>query len=347
MTPNGTTHSIPRSTRRLTPGIFAPVPTFFTSESEDLDLQTLGAHAVRLARAGVRPLLAGTMGEGLHLAHGERASLVRSVRNALDAEGFSDVPIVVGTGGGSTRETVILCEEAAAAGADAVIVITPGYFAGVLANHRRALKAFFVEVAEKSTLPVLIYNYPGASAGIDLDSDLIVDLAAACPNLTGVKLTCGNVGKLTRIAAAVADPEFGKEHPRKNPEALFLVLGGYADFITSSAFVQGHGAITGLANIAPYASVKLFELSEAATKDPSILPEAQRLQGILARADFTIAKASISGTKILTERLFGYGGSPRKPLPPIDPEDAERLWEHPHVQELIKTEKVFSGKVKH
>jgi 4-hydroxy-2-oxoglutarate aldolase len=62
---------------------------------------------------------------------------------------------------------------------------------------------------------------------------------------------CGNVGKLTRIAAAVAEPEFGKEHPRKNPEALFLVLGGYADFITSSAFVQGHGAITGLANIAP------------------------------------------------------------------------------------------------
>lgn len=62
---------------------------------------------------------------------------------------------------------------------------------------------------------------------------------------------CGNVGKLTRIAAAVADLEFGKRHPRKNPEGQFLVLGGYADFITSSAFVQGHGAITGLANVAP------------------------------------------------------------------------------------------------
>ena len=95
-------------------------------------------------------------------------------------------------------------------------------------------------------------------------------LATTCPNICGVKLTCvlleclhvqlptarhvdhrcGNVGKLTRIAAAVADPEFVKEHPRKN-SARFLVLGGYADFITSSAFVQGHGAITGLANIAP------------------------------------------------------------------------------------------------
>ena len=70
-------------------------------------------------------------------------------------------------------------------------------------------------------------------------------------NVHHVADRCGNVGKLTRIAAAVADPEFGKEHPRKISDALFLVLGGYADFITSSAFVQGHGAITGLANVAP------------------------------------------------------------------------------------------------
>jgi hypothetical protein len=64
---------------------------------------------------------------------------------------------------------------------------------------------------------------------------------------------CGNVGKLTRIAAAVAEPTFREAHPRHNTNtnAPFLVLGGYADFITSSAFVQGHGAITGLANITP------------------------------------------------------------------------------------------------
>ena len=63
--------------------------------------------------------------------------------------------------------------------------------------------------------------------------------------------SCGNVGKLTRIAAAVTDPTFLKMHPRKNSNTPFLVLGGYADIITSSAFVHGHGAITGLANLAP------------------------------------------------------------------------------------------------
>jgi 4-hydroxy-2-oxoglutarate aldolase len=90
--------------------------------------------------------------------------------------------------------------------------------------------------------------------------------------------------------------------------------------------------------------VKLFELSVTATKQQSSpLVEAQELQGIIARADFTIAKASISGTKFLTYRLYGYGGLPRKPLPPIDPEDAKRLWQHPHVQELVKTERELSG----
>jgi 4-hydroxy-2-oxoglutarate aldolase len=90
--------------------------------------------------------------------------------------------------------------------------------------------------------------------------------------------------------------------------------------------------------------VRLFELSEAATKDTSRLLEAQQLQGIVARGDSTIAKASISGLKFLTDKLYGYGGLPRRPLPPIDREDAERLWEHPHVGELIKTERELSGK---
>jgi L-threo-3-deoxy-hexylosonate aldolase len=102
------------------------------------------------------------MGEGIHLALGERTRIIHSSRKALDAAGFLDVPIIVGAGGGSTRETVAFCEEVGAAGADAAIVITPGYFAGVLANHRTALKKFFAEVADKSPVPVIIYNCRGA-----------------------------------------------------------------------------------------------------------------------------------------------------------------------------------------
>jgi 4-hydroxy-2-oxoglutarate aldolase len=75
-----------------------------------------------------------------------------------------------------------------------------------------------------------------------------------------------------------------------------------------------------------------------------VLPEAQRLQGIIARADFTLAKASIAGTKFILEKLHGYGGLPRRPLPPIDATPAKDLWEHPHIQALIELEQGLSGK---
>ncbi|KAI0336532.1 dihydrodipicolinate synthetase [Cubamyces sp. BRFM 1775] len=331
--------------RPLQPGIYAPIPTFFAPETEDLDLQSFSSHIIRLAKAGVKPLLSGSMGEAHHLSHAERAALIKTARKALDDAGFTSIPIIAGTGAGSTRETIELSIEAADAGADYAIVICSGYFAGALAGNRKALKAFWTEVAEKSPIPVIIYNYPGASGGIDLDSDLITELAIESPNIAGVKLTCGNVGKLTRITATVSDPSFASLHPRKNPYAPFLALGGFTDFVLPSAFVDAHGAITGLANVAPFAIAKLFELSEQSKKDTSLLPEAQRLQGIIARADYTIAKTSIAGTKFLLEKLYGYGGSPRKPLPPIEADAATAIWEHPHTVELVRLERELSGKL--
>ncbi|TFK87008.1 dihydrodipicolinate synthetase [Polyporus arcularius HHB13444] len=350
--PNGThtTHGAnghgTKVSRPLTAGIFAPIPAFFDPETEDLDVQNLAAHVVRVAKAGVRPLVSGSMGEAPHLSHSERIAVIKAARNALDDAGFTSMPIIAGTGAGSTRETIELSKEAAEAGADYAIVICSGYFAGALANNKKALKAFWTEVAAKSPIPVIIYNYPGASGGIDLDSDLITELATECPNIAGVKLTCGNVGKLTRICATVSDPSFASQHPRLNPDAPFLVLGGFTDFVLPSTYVDAHGAITGLANLAPYTIQRLFELSVASRKEPSLLPEAQRLQGIVARADYTIAKTGIAGTKVLLEKLYGYGGNPRKPLLPIEPEAAAAIWEHPHTQEIVRVERELSGKAK-
>ncbi|THU88418.1 dihydrodipicolinate synthetase [Dendrothele bispora CBS 962.96] len=331
-----------RRIRPLKAGVYAPIPTFFLPDNEDLDVPAFEAHVTRTATAGIAPVVAGSMGEALHLSRAERVKLIQAGRKALDSAGLLDLPLIAGTGAGSTRETLELTNEAAAAGADYALVIASGYFAGVLAGNKAALKAFWTEVSEKSPIPVMIYNYPGASGGIDLDSDLITELAFECPNICGVKLTCGNVGKLTRIADAVSSPDFP---PRKNVHAPFLVLGGFTDFITPSTFSKAHGAITGLANVAPHAIVKLFELSVAASKDLTTLPEAQRLQGIIARADYTIAKGSIAGTKVLLEKLYGYGGLPRKPLPPMEASAAKALWEHPHTQDVVKLERESSGKV--
>ncbi|THG92950.1 hypothetical protein EW145_g8524, partial [Phellinidium pouzarii] len=351
MSVNGSANGHASPHRGLKAGIYAPIPTFFLPDTEELGLSTartgcnyiivpriansiiyfvlflysgtvadipsFEAHVVRIAKAGVGPLLSGSMGEAHHLSHAERTTLIRNARSALDAAGLTSSPIIAGIGAGATREVVELAQEAAAAGADATIAILSGYYAGAL--DRKALKAFWTEVAQKSPLPVIIYNFPGAAGGIDLDSELITELASECPNIAGVKLTCGNVGKLTRISATVSEASFAEAHPRRDAAFPFLVLGGFADFLLVSAFANAHGAITGLANVAPYTLARLYDLSVAALSDPSTLPEAQRLQGIVARADWTIAKAGIAGTKYLLQLVYGYGGAPRRPLLPTDP----------------------------
>jgi 4-hydroxy-2-oxoglutarate aldolase len=145
--------------RKLKPGIYAPIPTFFHNDAqEELDIPAFEKHVVRTAQAGVGPLLCGSMGEAHHLLHDERVALIKAARRALDAAGLREMPIVSGTGAGSLKETLLLTNQAAEAGADYSIVIASGYFAGALANDKEALKAFWREVAENSPIPVLIYN---------------------------------------------------------------------------------------------------------------------------------------------------------------------------------------------
>lgn len=56
-----------------------------------------------------------------------------------------------------------------------MIVIPPGYFSGAMTKP--ALKQFFLDVEAASPLPVMMYNYPGAAGGVDMDSDLVGDIA--------------------------------------------------------------------------------------------------------------------------------------------------------------------------
>ncbi|ELU44761.1 dihydrodipicolinate synthetase [Rhizoctonia solani AG-1 IA] len=329
VTANGTTNGTNGHAK-----ISRPIPTFFLEDTEELDVPTFKKHIIYLARAGMGILVSGSMGEAHHLTPEERVILIHAAREALDSIGHTTTPVIAGTGIGSTKGTIELTRQAAEAGADYSIVIASGYYAGALNNE--ALTRFFLEVAAASPIPVIVYNYPGASGGIDLDSDTIEKIAAEGSNICGVKLTyvnCGNVGKLTRIAATTAVPSFEKAHPRKNKDAPFLVLGGFADFIVPSAFARAHGAISGLGNFAP-----VCDRLNSPVANPSVLPEAQLLQDIVARADRTIAVTGIAGTKDLLERAFGYGGAPRLPLVRANKEAGAKLWDHPHVVAIREKE---------
>lgn len=173
----------------LPAGIYAPIPTpFKTDGSEDLDTDALVRHAKRLAAAGIGLVVSGSTGEAVAMTHAERAQAVYAIRAASPT-----VPIIAGTGGGSLRETIVFCHEAAAAGADAAIVIAPGYFSASIAQDRKALKEFFCETADKSPVPVMVYNFPAAAGGIDLDSELLEEIAEH-PNICGAKVRFSESG---------------------------------------------------------------------------------------------------------------------------------------------------------
>lgn len=294
----------------LLPGFYVPIVTLFDKNTEELDFAAIRKHVTSLAKAGVAGIVTqGSNGEAVHLSHTERQIVTSTVRETLNAAGFDHLPIIVGCGAQSTRETIELCGEAHLAGGDAALVLPPSYYRA-LYNNESTLE-FFTDVANASPIPIVIYNYPGATAGVDLDSDAIITLSKH-PKIIGCKLTCGNTGKLNRVAAATS---------AATPTAKrsgFLCMGGSADFTTQTLIGGGSGIIGGLANIAPKACVKVFKLYETGKYD-----EAAKLQEIVARGDWAAIKTGIVGTKSAMESHLGYGGYCRKPVHrPTKAEDA-------------------------
>jgi 4-hydroxy-2-oxoglutarate aldolase len=221
-----------------------------------------------------------------------------------------------------------------------VIVIPPGYFAGAMT--RAAIKTFFLEVQAASPLPVMMYNFPGAAGGIDVDSDLVEEIAREGSNICGIKLTCGAVGKLTRITAATTAPEFAET---RQP---FLTLGGFADFLAPAVIGgRGHGAIMGLGNIYPYAISHLFDLAygvaTAANPSSADLKKALALQDLVSAADASFTRAGIAGTKWYLQKHNGYPSSRvRRPLLDFETARGEALEKEEGVVKLMEIEKALA-----
>ena len=326
---NGTSHAgRTRNSRPLCPGVYVPTMCFFTPDTEDVDTAVIAQHAVRLARAGVAGLATqGSNGEAVHLTHSERQLVTAVTRNALNEHGFASMPLIVGCGSQSTRETLQLCQEAYEAGGDYALVLPPSYYASLFAPSFETVTSYFNAVADRSPIPIIIYNFPGAVGGMDLSSDLIVQLSSH-PNIVGVKLTCGNTGKLNRVAAATR--KMSKQYDPWNPE--FLVLGGSADFLVQSLVAGGHGILAGLANIAPKACIKTMDLYQRGQ-----VLEAQEMQETLSSGDWTAIQGGVVGVKSGLESMMGYGGYARSPLPRPTSEQSKK-WKEGY-RELFALEK--------
>jgi len=324
--PNGVANGFSTSRPRnpLRPGIYSPVMTFFKPDTEDLDLATIRKHVVRLAEAGLVGIVTmGSNGEAVHLSNEEKSLITREARSALDEAGYSHIPIMVGAPEASIRGTVSLCKESAEAGGEYVLLVPPSYYR--YAMDEAALYEYFTGVADGSPLPIVLYNYPGAVAGIDMDSDLIIKLAKH-PNIIGTMFTCGNTGKLTRVALAT------NAVTAKSEGSGYMAFGGMADFTVQTAVSGGSGIIAGGANVLPRTCVKVWNLWTEGKFE-----EAMALQKILSKGDWVLTKSAIPGTKSAIESYYGYGGYPRRPLKRLSKEKVAEVAEG--IKEVMEIEK--------
>lgn len=295
----------------LPAGIYAPIPTAFIENTEDLDLKATVRHAIRLAKAGAGLVTCGSTGEATAMSPKERAQICSEIRTALQKEGLQ-TPIIAGTGGGSLRETVSMCKDAQKSGADAVIVISPSYFGANLHSDRQALLNFFHSVADQSPLPVMVYNFPAVTNGIDMDSELLEQIAQHS-NICGAKLTCAGVGKLGRLANSTS----AKQVKRSTP---FHAAPGFGDIIFPCMMIGATLAIVGTANVVPRLCVQHFkdiiQFQQSPTKE--LLNRIQTDQDIISRFDRATSKTGIVGTKWMLERFYYPQGAPRLPLRKLD-----------------------------
>ncbi len=162
-------------------------------EDGSVDLDGFKALVRWQVESGIHGLVpCGTTGEGATLLPEEQEAVVAAAVEAAAGR----VPIVAGCGTNDTRRTLELARRAVAAGADALLVVTPYYNK----PNRSGMLAHFRAVCEAAERPVVVYNVPGRT-GQNLGADLILELARV-PGVAGVKEASGNLEQQASILAA-------------------------------------------------------------------------------------------------------------------------------------------------
>jgi len=273
-------------------GVYSPIPTPFDAEGA-VAHDRLTENIARWCATPVAGLVVlGTNGEFVSLSDQEKLEVLRAARAVIPR----DKLLVAGTGCESTRCTLQLTEQAAAIGADVAMVITPNYFKSRM--DAAAMRRHFLQVAERSPLPITIYNMP-ANTGVDISAETVIELAQH-PNIIGIKDSSGNVVKMGEVIRAAP--------------AHFQVLAGSASFLYPAMVLGAVGAVAALANIAGAQCCQLCNLAREGHH-----PEARQLQLKLIQPNAAVtSRWGVPGLKQALDWLGYYGGPPRSPLAPLD-----------------------------
>lgn len=281
-------------------GVFAPIVTPF--RNDELQLDDLRYNLQHLKNTDLSGYLAlGSNGEFRSLTDEEQIKVLE-----VFAEEKGDKTVMVGTGCESTRETIQKSTIAADMGFPYVSVLTPGYFAKQMDGP--TLTDYYQRVAEASPIPVLLYNAPGFTGGVQIPPKTVVDLSRH-PNIVGMK------------DSSPAGP--ARFLSLLDPKEDFHVLAGSANFFYPSLHLGAAGGILSLANIFPELCCDLHRLFLENRSE-----EARKTHFQLARLNAAVSGTSgVAGVKAAMD-LMGYrGGEPRHPLQSLNDEQRRILRE--------------------
>ena len=276
-------------------GILLPITTPFSSDV--VDHAAMRSNIDRWATTGINGyVVLGSTGERVHVDEREYLEVLETTREVVPGS----MAFIVGAGQQSTMGTIKEIERAAAAGADAVLVITPHFYRSAITQE--ALVNFYRSVADAAPVPLLLYSMPPLT-GIKIEPGTIARLSEH-PNIVGVKDSSNDiVGFSETVRLCPSD---------------FAVMTGNGTVFLDALRAGATGAILAVGCVVPEICVEIFRAFKAGE-----LERAAMLQSKLTPlAAAVTTRFGIGGLKAALD-LAGYrGGSVRAPLQP--PDDSAR-----------------------
>lgn len=248
--------------------------------------------------SGIRAVvLCGTTGEAPTLTDEEKLRIFSEGKAYVKEQCI----IIAGTGSNNTAHAVALSRAAQAAGADALLVVSPYYNK----STEQGLISHYRLIADAVTIPLIIYNVPSRT-GVDIPVRVYHELSKH-PNIAGVKEASSDIRKILKIRALCPDD--------------FQVWSGNDDMTVPAMALGGAGVISVCSNAAP---LSMKAMTDAALSGNFKLA-AQLQRELLDLIDALFMEVNPIPVKSAM-KLLGYDcGKCRLPLTPSSPECEEKL----------------------
>lgn len=174
-------------------------------------------------------IVCGTTGEASTLTHEEHLDVIKYCVDVVNKR----IPVIAGTGSNCTQTAIYLSQEAEKRGVDGILVVTPYYNKAT----QKGLKEHFTMVANSVKVPVILYNIPGRTGGVNILPETVVALCKEVPNIVGVKDATGNFTQIAKLMAL--------------SKGMVDVYSGNDDQVVPLLALGGKGVISVLSNVAP------------------------------------------------------------------------------------------------